>query len=167
MKNRSQSKGMSAREPSGALLMVGHLHQLCSQNIIARTLAAMANKHGPIFMCKFGMKLALMISSHEAIKECFTTNDNIFTTRPMSSQGEFLGYNNAGFAFSPFGLSWSKMRKLAIFELLSSCRLETLKDVQISEVDTLVKNLYYVCRSKEHKPVKVGISEWLEGLTMN
>ncbi|KAG2411268.1 hypothetical protein I3760_Q015400 [Carya illinoinensis] len=158
---------MLAPEPSGALPIIGHLHQLRSQNAIVRTLAAMADKHGPIFMLRFGMKRTVVISSHEAVKECFTTNDRVFATRPMSVWGKYLGYNYAGFGFSPYGPYWSKIRKLVVSELLSSRRLETLKNMQVSEVDTFVKDLYSVCTSNEHNPVRVVISEWIESLTLN
>ena len=38
-----KSKGMLAPEPSGALPIIGQLHKLGGQNLIARTLAAMAD----------------------------------------------------------------------------------------------------------------------------
>ncbi|KAG6680588.1 hypothetical protein I3843_13G041300 [Carya illinoinensis] len=167
VKTASHSKGMLAPEPLGALPIIGHLHQLRSQNTMARTLAAIADKHGPIFMFRFGMKPALVISSHEAVKECFTTNDRVLAARPMSSQGNYLGYDYAGFGFSSYGSCWSKVRKLAVSELLSDRRLEKLKNMYVSEVDTLIKDLYFVCRSNEHNPVKVVISEWIEGLALN
>ena len=127
-------KGMLAPEPSSASPVIGHLHKLRGQNPIARTLGAMANKVGPIFMIRLGMKLALVISNHEAVKECFTTNDKAFAARQMSSQGKHLGYNYAVFGFSSYGKYWLKMRKLIKLELLSSCRLETLKNVQVFDV---------------------------------
>ncbi|KAF5450584.1 hypothetical protein F2P56_030919 [Juglans regia] len=167
VKAGSHSKGMLAPEPSGALPIIGHLHQLRSQNTIARTLAAMADKYGPIFKIRFGTKPTLVISSHEAVKECFTTNDKTFAARPLSSQGKYLAYNYVGFGFSNYGSYWSKIRKLAVSELLSSRRLEKLKNMRVSEVDTLVKDLYSVCRSNEDNPVSVVISEWIEGLASN
>ncbi|XP_035541246.1 methyltetrahydroprotoberberine 14-monooxygenase-like [Juglans regia] len=124
------TKGKLAPEPSGSLPIIGHLHQLHTRNTIVRTLVAMADKHGPIFMLRFGMKRTLVISSHEAVKECFTTNDRIFATRPMSIRGKYLGYNYAGFGFYTYGPYWSKIRKLAVSKLLSSRRLETLKNMQ-------------------------------------
>ena len=59
------------------------------------------------------------------------------------------------------------MRKLAAVELLSTHRLERVKDVRVSEVETLVKDLYSLCKSNEHMPVKVVINEWIECLTFN
>jgi hypothetical protein len=78
-------KRMSPPEPAGALPIIGHLHQLRGENPIPRTLAAMADKHGPIFTIRFGMKPAIVISNHEAVKECFTTNDRILASRPRYS----------------------------------------------------------------------------------
>ncbi|KAL4597245.1 hypothetical protein ACB092_12G221100 [Castanea dentata] len=148
-------KGMLAPEPSGALPIIGHLHKLRGQNPIARTLGAMADKVGPILMIRLGMKLALVISNHEAFKECFTTNDKTFAARPMSSQGKHLGYNYALFGFSSYGKYWLKMRKLIKLELLSSRRLETLK------------NICTLCKSNEGNQANVVISEWVERLTFN
>lgn len=162
-----KARTVSAPAVPGALPLIGHLHLLGGQNPIARTLAAMADKHGPIFFIRFGMKPALVISSSEAVKECFTTNDKILASRPRSSHGQYLGYNYAGFGFAPYGTVWREMRKLAMLELLSARRLETLKNVQVSEVDMLITDLYSLCKNQEQGPVKVVISEWIERLTLN
>ena len=163
-----KSKGMLAPEPSGALPIIGHLHKLGGQNPIARTLAAMADQYGPILTIRFGTKSAIVISNHEAVKDCFTTNDKALAARPRSSQGKYLSYNYAAFGFINYGKFWLKMRKITMLELLSSCRLETLKNVQVIEVDNLIKDLYTLCMSKEHNnQAKVVISEWIERLTFN
>lgn len=163
----NQNRGMLAPEPPGGLPFIGHLLQLRGRNPIPRTLAAMSDRYGPIFTIRFGTKPALVISNHEAVKECFTTNDRILASRPRSSHGEHFGYNYAGFGFAPYGTLWREMRKLAMLELLSARRIETLKGVRVSEVDTLVKDLYSLCKSNEHSPVKVVINEWIECLTFN
>ena len=163
-----KSKGMLAPEPSGALPIIGHLHKLGGQNPIARTLAAMADQYGPILTIRFGTKSAIVISNHEAVKDCFTTNDKALAARPRSSQGKYLSYNYAAFGFINYGKFWLKMRKITMLELLSSRRLETLKNVQVIEVDNLIKDLYTLCMSKEHNnQAKVVISEWIERLTFN
>ena len=163
-----KSKGMLAPEPSGTLPIIGHLHKLGGKNPIARTLAAMADQDGPIFKIRFGTKSTVVISNHEAIKKCFTTNDKALVGRPRSSHGKYLAYNSAAFGFINYGKFWLKMRKITMLELLSSRRLETLKNVQVLEVDNLIKDLYTLCMSKEHSnQAKVVISEWIERLTFN
>ncbi|XP_042956784.1 cytochrome P450 CYP82D47-like [Carya illinoinensis] len=162
-----KTKGMLAPEAQGALPIIGHLHQLGGKNPVARTLAAMADRHGPMFTIRFGPKSALVISNHEAVKECFTTNDKALGARPKSSHGTYLGYDYAGFGFAPYGTFWREMRKVVMVELLSARRLETLKNMQVSEVDILVKDLYSLSKSNNHGPVKVVITEWIERLTFN
>ncbi|KAL6217773.1 hypothetical protein ACLB2K_010990 [Fragaria x ananassa] len=161
-------KGLMSPEPHGALPIIGHLHQLGSRNPLCRTLAKMADKYGPIFTIRLGKNRVLVISNYEAVKECFTTNDRVFATRPISAQGKYLGYNYAAFGFSPYGTYWRDMRKLVVVELLSSRRLETLKHVQVSEVDAFVKGLYSFWKNKGHDgQSKVEISEWIDHLTLN
>ncbi|XP_050364008.1 cytochrome P450 CYP82D47-like [Argentina anserina] len=162
-------KGLTmSPEPYGALPIIGHLHQVGGQNPLHRTLATMADKYGPIFTIWLGRHRTLVINNYEAVKECFTTNDRVFATRPASAMGKHLGFNYAVFALSPYGKYWRDIRKLVVRELLSSPRLETLKHVHISEVDAFVKGLYSLCKNKGHDAAsKVMISELIEHLTLN
>ena len=106
-----KSKGMLAPEPSGALPIIGHLHKLGGQNPIARTLVAMANQYGPILTIRFGTKSAIVISNHEAVKDCFTANDKALAARPRSSQGKYLSYNYAAFGSSTMENSGSRRER--------------------------------------------------------
>ncbi|KAK9944741.1 hypothetical protein M0R45_010293 [Rubus argutus] len=161
-------KGLMSPEPRGALPIIGHLHQLGGRNPLFRTLATMADKYGPIFTIWLGKNRTLVINNYEAVKECFTINDRVFATRPISSHGKYLGYNYAAFGFSPYGTYWRDMRKLVMVELLSSRRLQALKHIQVSEVDAFVKGLYSVLKNKGHDgKMKVVISDWTEHLTLN
>ena len=162
------SKGISAPKPPGAWPIIGHLHLLSGQVPIFRTLGAMADKHGPVFMIQLGMHPAVVVSSHEAVKECFTTNDKVFASRPRSSVSKLLGYNYAMFGSAPYGLFWREMRKLSVVEILSARRLNELKDVRISELDACIKDLYSLGKDNNWiSPIKVVMSEWFEHLTFN
>ena len=112
-----KSKGRSAPEPSGAWPFLGHLPLLRGPISIFRTLAAMADKHGPVFMIRLGMHRAVLVSSREAVKQCFTTNDKL------------LGYNYAMLTFAPYGVFWREMRKLFMMKILSARPLDALKHV--------------------------------------
>ncbi|OMO65955.1 Cytochrome P450 [Corchorus capsularis] len=162
-----------APEASGSLPFIGHMHLLGGQRqrTLAQTLGAMADKYGPIFTIRLGVFRAVIVSNHEAIKECFTTNDRVLANRPRSNAGTYLGYDHAGFGFAPYGEYWREMRKPAMIELLSTRRLETLKHVQVSEVDALIKDLYLFCKKNEQSYNQEGnkmvISHKFEALALN
>ncbi|XVF21336.1 hypothetical protein REPUB_Repub12eG0082000 [Reevesia pubescens] len=157
-----------APEASGALPIVGHLHLLGAERTVARALADMADKYGPVFTIRLGVFRTLIVSGHEAFKECLTTNDRIFATRPKSNAGKYLAYDHAGFGFAPYGAFWREMRKFAVVELLSNHRLATLKHVQVSEVNSFIKNLYSFCKKNKMSPnQKISIGQKLEVLTLN
>ncbi|XP_052886454.1 cytochrome P450 CYP82J17-like isoform X2 [Gossypium arboreum] len=112
-----------APEPSGAFPLIGHMLLLRGQRTLAHTWAAMADKYGPIFTFRLGVFPALIISNHEAVKECFTTNDRVLANRPRSNAGIYLGYDHAGFGFAPYGEYW---RQLVISQKLEALTLNTI-----------------------------------------
>lgn len=164
---RKTEKGLQPPEPSGALPLIGHLHLLGAQKTLARTLAAMADKDGPIFTIRLGKHPTVVVSNLEAIKECFTTHDRILSSRPRSSHGEHLSYNYAAFGFNNSGPFWREMRKIVTIQLLSSHRLKSLRHVQVSEVNTLINDLYLLSKSNKQGSTKIDISECFERMTIN
>ncbi|KAF5937479.1 hypothetical protein HYC85_024985 [Camellia sinensis] len=76
--------GTQALEPKGAWPIIGHLH-FAGQTPLFRTLAAMADRHGPIFTIRLGFHRAIVVSSKETITECFTVNDRAFMSRPQTT----------------------------------------------------------------------------------
>ncbi|KAK6259732.1 hypothetical protein SCA6_014206 [Theobroma cacao] len=152
-------------------VVAGFLGLLILYNLtvtLARTLAAMADKYEPVFTIRIGIYRTLIVSNHEAVKECFTTNDKILANRPRSNAGTYLAYDHAGFGFAPYGAYWRQMRKLAVLELLSVHRLATLTHVRVSEVDAFIKNLCFFCKKSEQSPnQKISISQRLEVLNLN
>ena len=151
-------------EPSGALPIIGHLHLLGGQVPVALILGAMADKYGPIYSLKLGQHRALVVSSWELVKECFTTNDRLFANRPSIAVGKYMGYDNAAFALSPYGQYWREVRKMATLQLLSTHRVESLKHVLVSEIDSFINGLVHFPSHDHHH---VPLSELLEQLTFN
>ncbi|KAI3760270.1 hypothetical protein L1987_50663 [Smallanthus sonchifolius] len=62
------------------------------------------------------------------VKECFTTNERNFATRPNMAAGRYMNYDNAGFGMSPYGPYWREIRKMVVSELLTNQRLEKFKN---------------------------------------
>ncbi|MCD7465387.1 hypothetical protein HAX54_001207 [Datura stramonium] len=130
----------------------------------------MADKYGPIFQLQLGSHPALVISSWEMVKDCFTgANEKIFASRPNMALAKYLGYNGAMFALAPYGPYWRDIRKMVTLELLTHSRLEKLKHVRTSEVNYCIKELYSSnCISNSNGiPAQVNLSSWFENITFN
>lgn len=152
-------------EPSGALPFIGHLHKLDGKDIpLARLWGSLADKYGPVFTVRLGMHRTLVVSSWEAVKDCFTTHDKDFAERSILSAATYLGYNYAMLSFTTYGSYWRKLRKLVATQVLSTKRLDELKHVRVAELQLNIKELY---DSKIPVNEKVNISQWFEKLTLN
>ncbi|PHT32928.1 hypothetical protein CQW23_29265 [Capsicum baccatum] len=89
-----------------------------------------------------GIPRVLVVSSYDAVKDCLNINDKVFAARPGILVGEYIGYNNAMLFLASYDDYWRKIRKIVINEVLSSSKLEKLRDVRVSEVKTSIKDLY-------------------------
>lgn len=161
-------KSREAPEPAGAWPIIGHLHLLGgSDQLLYRTLGAMADKYGPALNIRLGTRLAFVVSSWEVAKECFTRNDKALASRPTTVAAKHMGYNYAVFGFAPYSHFWREMRKIATLELLSNRRLEMLKHVRTSEVDMGIRELFGLWVQDSSRPLLVELNRWLEDLTLN
>ncbi|KAK1356016.1 Cytochrome P450, family 82, subfamily G, polypeptide 1 [Heracleum sosnowskyi] len=166
--NHGDKKKIQAPKPDGAWPILGHLPLIAGSDTAFRILADMADKYGPVFRIQLGLHNALVVSSKEAVKQIFTTNDANFLTRPKSLALKYMGYNGALFALAPYGPLWREMRKTSTFHLLSQSRLELLKPVRAMELTTCIKELYSVCcKNGVVDPVKYDMSTWLQQVIIN
>ncbi|KAL0449821.1 UNVERIFIED_CONTAM: cytochrome [Sesamum latifolium] len=137
-------KSKSPPEAGGARPFTGHLHLMnggTSAGLPHINLAALADKYGPVFTIRIGVRRVLVVSSWELVKELFTTRDVAVSSRPNFRAAKHLSYDFAMFGFSPYGPYWRELRKLTSVELLSSRRLELLSHVRVSETVQSVNEL--------------------------
>ena len=165
--NCPQYKPKKAPEPSRALPFIGHLHLLGGDLPIAWTLGAMADKYGSVFSLRLGNHQAVVVSSHEFVKECFTTHDQIFASRPKIAFGKYIAYNYAAFAQAPYGPYWRDIRKMVTLELFTNHQLERVKHVRVAQVNSSIKDLYSLCITNGGLAPKVDIGKWFEHVTFN
>nr|GMD66986.1 cytochrome P450 82C4-like [Ipomoea batatas] len=153
---------------AGARPIIGHIPILNNQKqILARTLGDMADKHGPVFTVRSGITPIAMISSWEAAKDCFTTHDKDASAKPENAVGKYLGYNYAMFSSSTDNAYWRVMRKFVVSELLSNVKLDKLKNLRKSELETSIKELYLFVTASSSETVVVVMDEWFGQLTLN
>ncbi|KAJ1424814.1 Cytochrome P450, partial [Sesbania bispinosa] len=122
---------------------------------------SLADKYGPIFTIRIGVHTAVVVNTWELAKECFTTLDAIVSSRPKFTAAKILGHDYASFAFTPYGDFWRLMRKITASDLLSTRRLESLRDVRASELQSALQELY---RSKTRL---VEMKQWLGDMNLN
>ncbi|KAL5987217.1 hypothetical protein ACLOJK_041214 [Asimina triloba] len=167
-KATAKAKKNSPPEPRGGLPILGHLHMLAGDDQpLTRKLGSLADKYGPALLIRLGARPALVISSWELTKECFTTNDKVLAGRPKFEVGTQMAYNNAALGFAPYGAYWRDMRKITVLELLSPRRLDTLKQVRATEVHLIMKDLYGLWEKSGKKAVQVEMTEKFGDITFN
>ncbi|XP_022762799.1 cytochrome P450 CYP82D47-like [Durio zibethinus] len=142
VKGKKKHQRRPTPEPAGALPFLGHFHLFGTKQLLHRVFGDMVDKYGPAFLVRLGIHQALVVSDWEVAKECLTTNDKLFSTRPRSLAIRLMGYDHRMFGFAPYGPYWRNIRKLATIELLSSRRIELLKHVRDTEVNCFIKELY-------------------------
>ncbi|TYH11823.1 hypothetical protein ES288_A06G016400v1 [Gossypium darwinii] len=167
---RNTNSKKTAPEAGGAWPIIGHLRLLGGPQPPHISLGNMADKYGRMFTIKLGARGALVVSSWEIAKECLTTHDKAFATRPKAVAQELLSYNHAMIATAPYGPYWRQMRKFTTIELLSNHRLNLLKHVRESEVKTSLQQLYQLWNKKKSSnsdKVLVEMKRWFRDVTLN
>ncbi|CAI8587463.1 unnamed protein product [Vicia faba] len=156
----------------GAWPIVGHLPIFNGTQSPHRVLGDLADKYGPIFTIKLGLKHAIIINNWEMAKECFTTNDMALSSRPKLVATQHLAYKGAMFGFAPYGPYWRHLRKIVTLEILTNRRIEQQQHIRVSEVRTSIKELFDVWSSKRSESnssnyVLVDMKQWFTHITFN
>ncbi|XP_028757661.1 cytochrome P450 CYP82D47-like [Neltuma alba] len=156
-------------EAAGGWPLIGHLPILGASGQPHVTLGDLADKYGPIFCIRIGIRKAVVVSSWEVAKECFTTHDVIVSSRPRFTAAKILGYDYANFSFSPYGSFWREMRKIAASELLSTRRFEIFGHIRDAEVHSSLKEVYKLWANKrdDSGTVPMEMKRWFGDTNLN
>ncbi|KAI3759024.1 hypothetical protein L6452_06597 [Arctium lappa] len=173
-KKANRRKKKEAPQANGAWPIIGHLHLLLGGSQPAqRVLGDMAEIYGSIFTINLGVHQALVVSNHEIAKECYTTNDKVFLSRPKAVATELMGYNYAMFGLAAYGDYWRQVRKIIMLEVLSQRRVQMLGHVRVSELRASMKDLYEAWVNNKDRAegldimVKVDMNQWFGHLVLN
>ncbi|MCL7040761.1 hypothetical protein MKW94_022379, partial [Papaver nudicaule] len=143
MKKNIKPSAIRPPEPTRAWPVIGHLRLLGGPDLPHLTLGAMADKYGPIFFIRIGSNPTVVVSSSEVAREIFTTNNKIWSSKPkVIGAMKHMVYDTAMYGFSPYGRYWRKINQIVMQQLLSNSRLELIKHVWSSEINTSIKQLY-------------------------
>ncbi|PHT47928.1 hypothetical protein CQW23_12136 [Capsicum baccatum] len=163
---KRSSKLLLPPEISGGWPIIGHLFYFENDGDdrpLARKLSDLADKYGSVFTLRLGLPRVLVVSSYDAVKDCYSTNDAVFANRPACLYGEYLGYSNAMLFLANYGPYWKNIRKLVIQEVLSNSRLDKLKQVRLNKIQSSFNNLH--SRVQKIDKSIINLTDWLEELT--
>ncbi|KAJ4826853.1 hypothetical protein Tsubulata_038107 [Turnera subulata] len=126
------------------LPIIGHLHLL--KNPIHRRFHKLSQKYGPVMSLRFGSRFVVVVSTPEAVEECFSKNDVVLANRPPFLNGKYLNYNFTTLASAGYGDHWRNLRRLSSIEIFSATRLKSFLDIRKDEVMHLVSRLHHVSK---------------------
>lgn len=162
MKLWKKSKNQSKLPPGPRKLpLIGNLHQL-SSSLPHHNLRNLANKYGPIMHLQLGEVSTIVVSSPQVAKEVTKTHDIIFANRPQILALEILSNNSPNLSFSPYGPIWRQLRKVCVFELLSTKRVQSFESIREEEVENLIEAI-----SLTPSQVPLDISKMIFSMTNN
>lgn len=129
-------------EAKGGWPVIGHLRFLSGPDLPHIVLSNMADTYGPVFTIRLGVYRALIVSSWEGAKECFTTNDVVLSNRTKTAAIRHMSYNFAMFGFSAYGSYWRQLRKISMIHLLSNNKIAELRNIFELEIRAMMRKLY-------------------------
>jgi hypothetical protein len=96
-------------------------------------------------LLKFGFRKVLVVSSWELARECLTTHDMNFASRPRFAGAEHLGYDCKLLGLDPYDRRCQKLRRICTLQLLSPSRVEASRNIRTEEMSKLVRGLFERC----------------------
>ena len=125
---RRGGKGAAQLPPSPpAIPFLGHLHLL--EKPFHAALRRLAARLGPVFSLRLGSRRAVVVSSAECARECFTEHDVTFANRPRFPSQLLVSFDGAALATSSYGPHWRNLRRVAAVQLLSAHRVACMSGV--------------------------------------
>nr|ALO20342.1 cytochrome P450 [Cynodon dactylon] len=155
------------RLPPGprAVPVLGHLHLL--KKPIHAALARLASQHGPLFSLRLGSRPAVVVTSAELARECFTEHDVTFATRPRFASLDLVSFGGTTLPTSRYGPYWRNLRRVATVHLLSAHRVGCMLPVVSSEVRAMARRVYRAAAAAPRGAARVELKRRLFELSLS
>jgi len=134
-------------KPPGPLAwpIIGHIHLLYTNRPLHQTLCDLAQRYGHIMLLKLGARMILVVSSSELARECLSSHDMNFASRPRSAAAEHMGYDCKMLGLDPYDQRCRNLRRICTSQLLSPSRVESSQHIRKEELSKLVRGLFESC----------------------
>ncbi|KAF7001272.1 hypothetical protein CFC21_016979 [Triticum aestivum] len=127
--------------PALAVPFLGHLPFL--KKPLHATLARLAARHGPVFSLRLGSRPAVVVTSAELARECFSSDlDATLANRPHFPSVREVSFDYTVLTLANYGAHWRAARRVAVVHLLSARRVDLMSDAVVArELRALVRRL--------------------------
>ncbi|KAJ9555562.1 hypothetical protein OSB04_010176 [Centaurea solstitialis] len=102
----------------------------------------MARTYGPIFKVRVGSKLHIVINTPDLARAVVRDQDETFANRPLTVAASISTYGGQDIAWSNHNVSWRKLRKVFVHEVLSIKNLEACSGIRRDQVREMIKDIY-------------------------
>ncbi|XP_051133855.1 salviol synthase-like [Andrographis paniculata] len=132
--------------------LIGNLYQLADTSKLPHHLLSdLAKKYGPVMHLQLGEVSTVVISSPEAAKEIYKTQELNFVNKHSFIALDIMFYHQNDMAFSKYGEYWRQLRKFCTVELLSAKRVQSFRALREAEFS----NMYEWIASNEGSPINL------------
>ncbi|TVU44861.1 hypothetical protein EJB05_04322, partial [Eragrostis curvula] len=166
---KSDGNGTGARKklpPSPlAVPFIGHLHLV--KTPFHKALIRLAARHGPVFSLRMGSRRAVVVSSPECARECFTEHDVTFANRPRFTSQRLVAFDGAMLFTSSYGPYWRNLRRVAALQLLSAHRVSCMSGTIAAEVRAMVRRMSHAAVAAPSGAARVQLKRRLFELSLS
>nr|UJH93408.1 cytochrome P450 [Echinochloa crus-galli] len=163
---RRNGKGARQLPPSPpAVPFLGHLHLV--KTPFHAALVRLAARHGLVFSLRMGSRRAVVVSSPECARECFTEHDVSFANRPLFPSMRLLAFDGAMLFVSSYGPHWRNLRRVAAVQLLSAHRVACMTPAIAAEVRAMVRRMDHAAAAAPGGAARVQLKRRLFELSLS
>jgi hypothetical protein len=163
---RRSKKGAVQLPPSPpSIPFLGHLHLL--EKPFHASLCRLGARLGPVFSLRLGSRRAVVVSSSEYARECFTEHDVTFANRPRFPSQLLVSFDGTALATSSYGPHWRNLRRVAAVQLLSAHRVACMSGVIAAEVRAMARRLCHAAEAAPGGAARVQLKRRLFELSLS
>ncbi|KAM5572682.1 geraniol 8-hydroxylase-like [Rosa sericea] len=138
----SRAKNTSKKLPPGPkpLPILGNLLLLGDKP--HKSLAKLAQIHGPLMSLKLGQVTSIVVSSSAMAKQVMQTHDQFFSNRTIPDSIRALDHHTVGLPWIPVSPLWRNLRKICNTQLFANKMLDANQNLRRKKVEQLLESVH-------------------------
>ncbi|CAL5211367.1 unnamed protein product [Lathyrus oleraceus] len=144
-----------------AIPIIGHLHLL--KPLIHHAFRDLSDRYGPLISLRLGSARFIIVNTPSLAKEFLKKHELTFSHRKMNIAINMVVYDDATFAFAPYGTYWKFIKKLSTTELLGNRTIGQFLQIRTRELQQFIRTL----AKKSNAEESVNLTQALLKLSNN